>query len=228
MTQKEENYLTMANVTFQVLKVNKAIWSKQAVFSKIVGEIEEDLKNISSAINKAGVKSIGATVTKYQAANAAITAAVKYSGLAQIHALEINDTVLFDALKTSATKLERLPDQQLIPALEHIYSRITMLAAELKPYGLSEKDLELFQKHINNFKQHKDNPRVVIAERKGYNDSIPTLLMELKTSFFKLDRLIQIWESTNVKFVTDYQNARIVIRLGGRHRKDLPKPEAGN
>ncbi|KIA93214.1 hypothetical protein OC25_14405 [Pedobacter kyungheensis] len=228
MTQKDENYLTMATVTLQILNANRQIWTDQTVFCKIVGEIEEDLMSIGLAINKAGVKSMGATVTKYQAANAAIAAAVKYSGLAQIHALEVDDNVLFDALRTSATKLERLTDQQLIPALEHIYSNIAALTAELKPYGLSEKDLQLFQKHINNFKKHKDNPRVVIAERKGYNDAIPTLLIELKTSFFKLDRLIKIWESTNVKFVNDYENARIVIKLGARHKKELPTPAAGN
>ncbi|RQO79774.1 hypothetical protein DBR40_02125 [Pedobacter sp. KBW01] len=102
------------------MHANKSIWSEQAVFSKIVDEIEEDVKSINAAINSAGVKSTGATATKYQAASSAIGRAVKYSGLAQIHALEIGDTILFDALRTSATKLERLPDQQLIPALEHI------------------------------------------------------------------------------------------------------------
>ncbi|WP_293310455.1 hypothetical protein [Pedobacter sp. UBA5917] len=219
MTQKEENYLTMANVTLQVLNANKPIWATQAAFSKVVAEIDEDVKSIGLAINSAGVKSTGATATKYQTADAAIGAAVKYSGLGQIHALEIGDKILFDALKTSATQLQRLPDQQLIPALEHIYSRIDGLKDVLKPYGLAEKDLELFHEHIAKFKEHKDNPRVVIAERKGFNNAIPTLLMELKTSFFKLDRLIKIWENTNEKFVTDYENARIVIRLGARHRK---------
>ncbi|QIL39741.1 hypothetical protein G7074_10975 [Pedobacter sp. HDW13] len=102
------------------MHANKSIWSEQAVFSKIVDEIEEDVKSINAAINSAGVKSTGATATKYQAASSAIGRAVKYSALAQIHALEIGDTILFDALRTSATKLERLPDQQLIPALEHI------------------------------------------------------------------------------------------------------------
>ncbi|RBQ06948.1 hypothetical protein [Pedobacter miscanthi] len=219
MTQKEENYLTMANVTLQVLNANKSIWADQAAFNKIVAEIDEDVKSLNLSINSAGVKSTGATATKYQAANAAINAAVKYSGLGQIHALEVDDTILFDALKTSASRLEKLPDQQLIPALEHIYSRIDGLKDALKPYGFTGKDLELFHEHIAKFKEHKDNPRIVIAERKGFNNSIPTLLMELKTSFFKLDRLIKIWEDSNEKFVTDYENARIVIRLGGRHRK---------
>ncbi|WP_316843079.1 hypothetical protein [Pedobacter psychrodurus] len=220
MTQKEENYLTMANVTLQILNANKSIWSDQAAFGKIVGEIEEDVKSINLAINRSGVKSTGATATKYQAADAAISRAVKYAGLAQIHALEIGDTILFDALSTSVTQFERLPDQQLIPALENIYARIEALAEELKPYGVSKDDLEIFQKHIENFKKHKDNPRVVIAERKGFNNAIPTLLVELKTSFFKLDRLIKIWESTHEKFVADYENGRIVIPLGARHKKD--------
>jgi len=224
MTQKEENYLTMANVTLQVLNANKAIWSDQPVFTKIVAEIEEDVKGINAAINRAGIKSIGATATKYQTADAAISRAVKYSGLAQIHALETGNTILFDELKISAWRLERLTDQQLIPALEGIYTRIDALKDELKPYGVSKDDLELFQKHIENFKQHKDQPRVVIAERKGFNNAIPTLIMELKTSFFKLDRLIKIWESTNEKFVRDYENGRIVIPLGARHKKDGTPP----
>ena len=224
MTQKEENYLTMANVTLQVLNTNKAIWSEQPAFSKIVAEIEEDVKSISSAMNSSMVKSAGATATKYQAADIAISRAVKYSGLAQIHALEVGDTLLFDALKTSAWRLERLTDQQLIPALENIYTRIEALKDELKPYGVSKDDLEVFQKHIENFKQHKDSPRVVIAERKGFNNAIPTLLVEIKTSFFKLDRLIKIWESTHEKFVANYENGRIVIPLGARHKKDATMP----
>jgi len=224
MTQKEENYLTMANVTLKVLNTHKAIWADQPAFSKIVAEIEEDVKSISSAMNSTIVKSTGATATKYQAADAAISRAVKYSGLAQIHALEVGDTILFDALKTPAWRLERLSDQQLIPALENIYARIEALAEELKPYGVSKDDLEIFRKHIENFKQHKDNPRIVIAERKGFNNAIPTLLVELKTSFFKLDRLIRIWESTHEKFVADYENGRIVIPLGARHKKDITAP----
>ncbi|MGN7990491.1 hypothetical protein ACTJKC_24345 [Pedobacter sp. 22226] len=224
MTQKEENYLTMANVTLQVLNANKSIWSEQSVFSKIVTDIEEDVHSINSAINSAGIKSTGATATKYQTADAAINCAVKYSGLAQIHALETNNAILFDELKISAWSLERLTDQQLIPTLEHIYSRINALKDKLKPYGVSKDDLELFQKHIENFKQHKDQPRVVIAERKGFNNAIPTLIMELKTSFFKLDKLIKIWESTNEKFVRDYENGRTVIPLGARHKKDGTPP----
>jgi hypothetical protein len=219
MTQKDENYLTMATVTLLILKVNEPIWTEQAVFSRIVGEIDEDVKAINTAIKHSGLKSLEATVTKYQAADSAISRAVKYSGLAQIYALEIGDMRLFDALKTSASKLEKLPDQQLVPELERIYSRVDALKEELRPYDVSKSDLDKFQKHIDNFKQHKDLPRVVITERKSYNSSIPTLLIGLRESFFKLDRLIKIWEHTNGKFIADYENARIVIRLGTRHKK---------
>lgn len=218
MNQKEENYLSMATATVKVLEGSPSIWRDNAPVKALVKDLQITIDAINTAQQGGGIVSTGVTLDKEQAANTAIEQAVLLAGFAQAYARHINNNTLHDQLKVSRTSLDRIPDNELGAALRLIYNKLLELSGVSEPYGITPEELKILNEAILIFEDVKSNPRVVITERKGYNSSIPVLLRELRSSFYKLDRLVNIWSKKETKFVSDYQNARIVIDLGTRKK----------
>ncbi|WP_165585898.1 hypothetical protein, partial [Pedobacter nototheniae] len=107
-------------------------------------------------------------------------------------------------------------NQQLAAALETIADAILKFQPELVEYGITEDEYNKLKRFIDDYENNKDQPRLVITDRKSQNKSIVSLINELRLSFYKLDRLMGIWEDEHVKFANDYKTARIVIDLGNR------------
>lgn len=218
MKQQDENYLSMAAVTTKILATNNSTWAANVPFAAAVSRIEELVALVNTARQETALNSTGMAVDKELAADAVITQAVKLSGLAQIYALDGNDITLHNRVKVTMSQLDRCTDAELTPLLENLYREFTALNTLLIPYGITEAGLAQFFTLLNNYKNLVSNPRLAITERKSHNTSIPTLLKELRACFNKTDRLIKIW-TEDTKFVSDYQNARIIFDLGGRHEK---------
>ena len=226
MIQKDENYLSMASTAVKVLEANEAVWSGNGPVADCVNNIKEDITSVKDAQKGGQSVSTGAAIDKEIAGDKAIERAVRLSGLTQAYALGKDDHTLNDQMKVSFTGLDRLPDNVLSPALTRLYDTMYGLGSALVPFGVTPDELAAFKNDIDVFDGIKSNPRVIITERKGHNASIPVLLREIRASFYKLDRLVKIWETTNSKFVTDYQNARIIIDLGTRHEQTPTPPNS--
>ena len=219
MLQKEENFLTMANATLKVLQNNQTIWTANAAFSALVNGIADDIAAVNEAQQGGSSVSTGATIDKENAADAAITHAAKLSKLAQVYALEQNNLTLHDQLKVSKTSLDRLGDAELTAALQKLHAQLTGIGAAGEGYGITAAALSHLKDLTISFDATKNAPRLIITERKTHNTNIPSLLRHLREGFHKTDRLIHIWEDDQPEFLSNYNNARIIIDLGVRHEK---------
>lgn len=220
MLQRDENYLTMGKTTVSVLDKNVSIWQSNVAVTNLVNKVKAEILLIDQAQQGSGKISTGATLDKEVAGDMAIEMAVRLAGVGQAYALDNNNNQLHDQLKVSYTRLDSLPDNILGATLRLLHKNLNNIAGDLLSYGITADALAEFEAAIENFENVNTTPRVIIAERKGHNASIPTLLRKLRSHFYNLDRLVKIWENTEPKFVSDYQTARIVIDLGTRHKKD--------
>lgn len=220
MLQRDENYLSMGKTTVSVLDKNVGIWQGNIAFTNLVNKVKADLLLVDQAQQGSGKVSTGATIDKEEAGDLAIDIAVRLAGVGQAYARENNNNQLHDQLRVSRTGLDGLPDNILGASLRLLYKNLNDNAAALVDYGITPDILAEFEAAIVRFEDVNTTPRVIIAERKGHNASIPSLLRKLRSHFYNLDRLIKLWETSEPKFVSDYQNARIVIDLGTRHKGD--------
>nr|WP_199157647.1 hypothetical protein [Pedobacter sp. ASV2] len=216
MRKRDEDFLRMAAATFKILTNNQNVWSDNIVANPIITSINEDINSVSEALKGVIEGSKGASSSKEQAAELAINQTLKLSRLTQVYAISHNDLVLANKMQLSESLLRRLPDQQLAAALETIADAILKFQPELVEYGITEDEYSKLKRFIDDYENNKDQPRLVITDRKSQNKSIVSLINELRLSFYKLDRLMGIWEDEHVKFANDYKTARIVIDLGNR------------
>lgn len=218
MQQRNANYLTMAGAAIKTLDTNAAIWSGNLPFTALVNFIKDDLASINTAQKGGGAVSTGATEDKAAAGAAAIAQAMKLSNLAQAYALNTKNNTLNNQIKVTPTQMERYSVSELTPALQNLHEQLVAIGTNLVPYGVTDAELDKLDDLTNKFDGIKSNTRVIITERKSHNTNIPALITNLKANFLQADKLINIWID-NQKFMSDYQNARIVIELGVRHNK---------
>lgn len=223
MRQSEVNYLSMAAVTLQTLDANKAYWNSNIPFTGLVNFLREDLAALNTAQMSGGDVSTGATIDKEKAGDAAIAQAAKLSKLAQVYLLDIDNNTLRTQIKMSTAQMDRFSDEELSPMLQKFHDKLFELGASVTAYGVNSSQLELLQNLINQFTAIKSSPRLIIVERKGHNINIASLMRHLRANFYKTDRLINIWND-NLQFMNDYQNARIILNLGTRHKPVVAAP----
>ncbi len=217
MRQRDENYMSMAVVTLKTLGANTTYWSSNNPFKALVNYIREDLAALNAARVAGGDVSTGATIDKEIAGDAAIEHAVRLSKLAQIYLLDANNNTLLNQIRISQTQMDRLTDGELTPVLQSFHDKLISLGNLVDPYGINTAQLVKLQSLINQFVSIKSNPRLIVVDRKGHTADISSLFRHLRANFYKTDRLIHIWND-NHQFMNDYQNARIIINLGTRHR----------
>lgn len=222
MTQPQENYLSMARTAVKVLDNYSELWSTNPKFSAIKARVDAIMVRMNITQQGGGIVSTGVTIDKEVAGDNAIEIAVRLAGLGQVYASETNNNQLYDQLKVTYTSLDRLQDNVLGAALTLIYKTLNDLGDEVAPYGVTAEELTALHNAIESFENINNNPRVVIAGRKGHNENVPVLIRELRHEFNNVDRMIKIWERSNPKFIEDYQNARIIIDLGTRHKPTEP------
>lgn len=133
-----------------------------------------------------------------------------------VYALDINNMELHDRLRVSKGSIANMHADAALGKVKDIYNQLSELKDKLTDYGIADAELEDMKKSIDAFEALMDRPRDLVIERKGHNDSIPSLMTELRKSIYKLDSLINLFEDT--PFETDYKNARKVINTG--YRKD--------
>lgn len=215
MNRRQENYLRMAGAVLKILTDHQPVWQKNKPFSLLVADVTGTYQSIATAQQASMAVSTGATTDKDQAAENAIELAVKLARFTQAYALDADNHQLHDQMKTSFRAMDRMPEDELAARLHDLHSRMNALDSKLVPYGVTRELLTELAAAISEYETLKPLPRAIVAERKGHNTSIPLLLRDIRTAFYKLDRLIDIWADTAPVFVQLYRNTRIVIDLRG-------------
>lgn len=213
MRQTDENFISMSKAVRDVLEKHTNVWTANAAFNTQAGLFLSAMTAIDLAMEGAQIVSTGATDDKANAELVAIKLGVNLAKRASVYALNTGNVELHDQLRVSKSTLLRRPDTLTVAKLRDIRTRIEIIMSQLGDYGVTTNDLTAFESAINAFDALIARSRVLIVERKGYNQAtIPELLAELREVLYKLDSLINIFSGTEL--ATAYKDARIIVDLG--------------
>lgn len=229
MRQADTAYLTMVSATLKVLAANEDAWKDNKPAARQVAAIRAGYAALSNAQQAANTVTTGVTEDKEAAGDAAIKLAVKLAGYAQAYALENKNMTLYEQMRVNFTMLDRLPDETLAQRLTDLYLRLSKLGEPAEEYGVTAKALEKLKRSIDLFDNMKSEPRLIITDRKGHNQTVPQLIRGLRLAYKILDKLMKGIEEEHPKLARDYYNARPVINRVGSGDDDEEKgdkPEA--
>lgn len=225
MRQSDNNFIAMCKAVQQILTKHNPTWNSQVAFNKLAATYNGLMDSLSEATEGAELESTGATTDKANAELNAVTMAVNLAKRASVYALESNNMELHNQLRVSKSTLLRRPDELTLAKLRNIIATLTTVVADLSDYGVSPADIDNLVMATDDFDKLIVRPRMVIVERKGFNqEAIPALLAQLRTVLYKLDSLMNIF--TDREFNREYKDARIIVDLGRRAEGAPEAPDA--
>lgn len=221
MRQTDENYVSMCKAVEDVLNKHTTVWTPMVAFKNQATSFFDLMTAITEAMEGTEIVSTGATKDKINAELRAVELAVKLAKRGSIYAVDRDNIELHDQLRVSKSTLLRRPDTLTLAKLRDIHDRLNAIVSELADYGVLPEDLTSLNAMINTFDSLVVRPRVLVVERKTYNqDMIPSLLSSIREVLYKMDSLVNLYEET--MFNQEYKHARMVIDLGTR--KEVPPP----
>jgi len=220
MTQDDENVMSMANTTIDVLVENDAIVSTISAFLAarlrmqfLVKEIiaqEEDIKN-----NPKGI-----TQDKKMLKAEMVEIGYEIAGSLKAYADDVNNMELYSAMDISQSKLIRLRDEQFGPVINNIIKAAANNLVAAKDHGLEQADIDELTDLLDVWDGKKQQPRKAIVNRKTTNQAQDEHLDELLNLLNnRCDNYANKLKRKHPDFYNKYTNARKIINLGTRSEK---------
>lgn len=227
MTTKEQNFVTMAKASLEVLSQNEDKWSGNNRMVKAVADLRATLTEIENRTKGGLASSTGATSQKQQAEDRGTALAVKIAKIVKVYAADQNDLVLKQKMSLTKNDFHKMQDNVLLAQFRLIQETAQPLLAALEDYGLTPKLLTDLGEQADLFQTLQSQPRTIITERKMHNATIPDLIKLLREDLHTADNLIGIFDDHDLE--NNFKNARKIIDRGIRHepKGDAPtKPES--
>jgi len=228
MRQGEQNFVTMAKASLEVLSQNEDKWSGNNRMVKAVADLRATLTEIENRTKGGLASSTGATSQKQQAEDRGTALAVKIAKIVKVYAADQNDLVHKAENEPSRKMISnKMQDNVLLAQFRLIQETAQPLLAELEDYGMTPKLLTDLGEQADLFQTLQSQPRTIITERKMHNATIPTLSSCCANDLDTADNLIGIFDDHDLE--NNFNNARKIIDRGIRHepKNDAPtKPES--
>jgi hypothetical protein len=139
------------------------------------------------------------------------------------YAHSINDLSLMRDVYYAKSSLEALRDNRLLSVTRLICERGNSNAGIFADYGLGAECLTELQTAIDNFDVKDKEPREAIDVQKTLNQKAADLVsVNCKLLKFEIDNMMLVLPAVQADLVQTYFNARIIIDLHGKYRKDEP------
>lgn len=132
---------------------------------------------------------------------------------------------LSEEVNYTPSTLKQAADTVLRDICQLLHTKATEHLEALKAYQLTQKQLDDLQKAIQDYAQSIPEPRTGLATKKSVTYSL-TELFDKTDSLLKdkIDKLLEITKATDTLTYNAYRNARKMVNLGTRKRKEEEKP----
>jgi len=224
MKQTAENYLSMCTTVVEFCDLNTTtIESIPALKTNYLV-----LKSHLAVLN--GFQTIQATDIKGWAAKKGglksdmIEKAIKAVNGLTAFALSANDTVLFNEVNYTKSKLNALRDEEVNVVCTLIHTRGNERIAEITDFGVSSDDLNKLSEAIGLYEAVRQMPSEKEDERQFATKAIDETIGKIRQVFKIIDRIVRSLKISNTEFYEKYFNAREIYDIGVRHQPDEPTP----
>ena len=225
MTDRQENKLSMYLATNAVLGANNTTWAGVPAFVISQGLFNDKISAISKARQIQETETTGVTEDKAQAREAAVVkATVVAAGVFAYASFEDNNT-LKEQVNYSPSELRRSRDTILADRLRLIFNTANDNAAAILDYGISAADLIELDDLTTAYEELLQSPRQAIGERSTAKQELEQLFTDGdKILKEQIDKLMELYRTTEVTFYNKYKSARVIIDLGKGGGSDPEEP----
>lgn len=219
MNKVQENKRTMYIVTQSYCRDNKTIWENYMPFNKSFGIFESIIEEIDQYAGIQIVPTIGAAQDKQEDRDVLEQKMVKLFKVISGYAAITGDQTMKESVNYTASFLKRQRDTIIVNIAINLAQIINNNIVALSEYNITTAMLEDLQTSVTQFKNIISIPRNKLVNRKGATQKLVALFKAADEVLKEqLDKLIANFEHTYPSFVQGYQNSRMIIDLGRRHR----------
>jgi hypothetical protein len=218
MTSKQQNKYTMYLAVKAVLDANSAVWQTLQAFADGCTVLTNQINSIQTLAQSQNLDTSGIALDKHRSKAAMALSAITIGSAVQAFAVKTQNHTLANEVDFSPSELVSARDAEALENCQNVHDLAASNLAGLADYGVTATKLATFQAVISAYGDIMDKPRQTIATGK-------TVTQQLGDAFAaadeileeELDNLIIQFADTNAKFVSDYQNARIVVDVAASH-----------
>ena len=218
MSDKDENYRSMAIATRDELKSDRTQW--EPTYAKLATDytaLEEALTGLDELIGPAG--SHGATTARMRAEQAALDAAVPVLRGMRAAQLDHPDASLAELSKLTRSDLDDLRDTLQVNRLRDLHKAATDNLPQLQEERVTADHLLKLHNATDLLAGLVGSPRKQIIADSQITDSEADWMKKVRAAIKRLDVRVPNLESDLPEVVGRYRRARKLIKLGGRSKK---------
>ncbi|KAA5534719.1 hypothetical protein F0919_08890 [Taibaiella lutea] len=211
MRTADGNQINMALAVQRVIDKYENLWSSHNGFSKHVGLMRQYLDLIKLQQQNTEDGSGGVTLDKDHAANRAIEMGIDLAGSAYVYAKSIDSETLKAQFYIPKKKLTHVQEILSVSKLKELLKNMEAIEYDVQDY-VSREELDALANAIKDYEGQVAGPRAFIVDRAKSNEIVAATVVELKSNFKDMDKLISKFKKT--EFESEYTRARIVIDHG--------------
>lgn len=224
MNQYQENRLSMAYATRQVLDQNSSTWNAIPALVTAKNELDANIKSIEDCLALQLRDITGHTEAKAVAKEEMGAQTVLVAGGVMAWAVATGDEGLAEEMNIFPSELNKYRDSAVAQRCQHVADSANAHIASLADYGVTAADVTALQTRIDAYLVLVQQPRNVITARKGATSEIGLLVRDTqKLLTRRLDMLMRRFVVSAPEFYRQYTNARIIIDRGGSGRVEEKK-----
>lgn len=220
MTFKQENKLTMYLAVIAVCDRFTALWQTLQAFADGHTEFSAHVQTIQTLSQSQSQPTTGLAQDKGQLRKTMADAAVETAGAVSAYAKKAKNNDLAAKVNVSASDMIGGRDTIAADTARNVHTAATANLASLASYGVTAAKLTALKAKIDAYAASIAKPRDARASTKtateqmdGEFDAADAVLKD------QMDNLVPQFKSANAAFVTDYQNARIIVDTGAAKAK---------
>jgi len=230
MTKNQENRLSMFITVEQVTDFYSTEWSNFTAFRDQYAEFKTIIQTINQTVVDQRRKITGVTKDKEVAKNNAVRKGLFISGAVCAYASVTGNNKMADRVSFGLHELSKGRDTELLADLRVILEVAQQNIAQLGDYDLTQDEIDEFAGYIDAYATVLENPRQAITNRSKATKKLKAQISAADTILKnRLDKLINRLKEKSPDFWMQYNDARKIINLGHRRKKDAGEnPETNN
>jgi len=215
MDNRQENKLSMYNVTISVLDKNNAEVSTLPALATAKGDLVSAVKHL----RKVNIEQLKSTIGKTQNKKAKKTQLANkthvLAAAVQAYAAVIDDSDLYELVNYAESTLAAMEDEVLQQACQLVYDTANDHLANLGDYGVTSAMMTELETLITAWNLESQSPRMAIVERSAATKELPDLFKGVDDILLKrTDKLMEQFEHSAPLFYDTYRNARKIVNAG--------------
>lgn len=218
MTTKQQNKLNMYLAVKAVLDANDSVWQSLPAFADGYAGLSTQIGSIQALAQNQNLDTSGIAQDKQASKVAMATAAIGIASAVRAYAVKTKNNTLANEVDFNQSDLTGARDADAVENCQNIHDAANTSLAALAAYGVTAAKLAALQTAITAFSGLMGKPRQTIATGKTVTQQLGDAFDAADLALNEeLDNLIGQFTDTNAGFVSDYQNARIIVDAAASH-----------